>query len=336
MPRRSASGAAISPVALREASCPSSLHSVEPEHFDLDDAVIWGLARTWSARVTAFGSHQGSPFLVSIDEGGQPCTATFPDTGRVTSAAGWERTLVSVEVDGAPRFYEVSTPLDVPLQIELIEDEFTRAPARLWVRCGDEDPGCLLMDHEGWVRAGDPYGEDWSTSPRTLRAASPTTTLHVNMSETTVYVGGLLTDTDGEPRPSIWELTEDGARELAADTSFDGISDISDGWEPCFAGHRDGRPLVVTAEGDVLSSPSVELDPGSPTVLVATKRFGAESDDQTRLVVQAVDGVQLWTKTTKGWQAQDLPGDVLHAARYDSESSTLWFVTDNRLWHLLT
>jgi hypothetical protein len=309
---------------------------VEPEHLDLDGAVIWGLARTWSARVTAFGSRRGSPFLASVDEGGQPRTATFPGTGRVTSAAGWERTLVSVEVDGLPRFYEVSTPLDVPLQTELIEDAFTGTRARLWLTCGDEDPGYLLMDHEGWLRAGDPYGEDWSTSPRLLRAASPTATLSVNMGEVTVYVGGSLAQADGDPRPSIWEMDEEGARPLAADIRFDGISDISDGWEPCFAGHRDRRPLVVTAEGDVLSSPAVELDPKSPTVLVATARFGAESDDQTRLVVQAIDGVQLWTNTTEGWHSQDLPGDVLHAARYDSESSTLWFVTDNRLWHLLT
>jgi len=64
--------------------------------------------------------------------------------------------------------------------------------------------------------------------------------------------------------------------------------------------------------------------------------MNADSDDTLKLVVQAADGVQLWTMTTAGWQAQDLPGDVLHAARYDSESSTLWFVTDNRLWHLLT
>jgi len=51
-----------------------------------------------------------------------------------------------------------------------------------------------------------------------------------------------------------------------------------------------------------------------------------------KLVVQAVDGVQLWSRTTAGWKAQDLSGEVLHAARYDSESSTLWFVTDNQLW----
>jgi hypothetical protein len=222
----------------------------------------------------------------------------------------------------------------------LIEDVFTGTRARLWLTCGDEDPGYLLMDPEGWVRAGDPYGEDWSTSPRALRAATSTTTLSVNMSETTVYVGGLLADSDGEPRPSIWDLGEDvgenGVRRLAAHVAFDGISDISDGWDPCFAGHRDGRPLLITTEGDVLSSPSVELDPNSPTVLVATRHFEADSDDHMKLVVQAVDGVQLWTGTTEGWQAQDLPGDVLHAARYDSESSTLWFVTDNRLWHLLT
>ena len=118
--------------------------------------------------------------------------------------------------------------------------------------------------------------------------------------------------------------------------ALDGISDISDGWDPCFAGHRDGRPLAVTAEGDVLSSPSVKLDPSSPTVLVAIRRHDADSDDHMKLVVQAVDGVQLWTRTTRGWHAQTLPGDVLHAARNDRESSTLWFVTDNLVWHLLT
>ena len=76
----------------------------------------------------------------------------------------------------------------------------------------------------------------------------------------------------------------------------------------------------------------MELDPESPTVLVATRRHGADSDDHMKLVVQAVDGVQLWSRTTAGWKAQDLPGEVLHAARYDSGSSTLWFVTDNQLW----
>lgn len=308
---------------------------MEAKRFDLDEAVISGVALTWSARVTAFGSRKGSPFLVSIDEGGQPHTATLAGAGRVTSVAGWERTLVSAEVDGSLRFYEVSTPLDTPLQTELIDDVFAGTGARLWLLCGDEDPGYLFVDPEGWVRAGDPYG-DWSTSPRMLRASSPATTVAVNMAEVSIYVGGSLADAGGDPRLSIWEVGEDGAWELPGGTSLDGISDISDGWEPCFAGHREGRPQVLTIVGEVLSSPSVELDPASPTVLVATKRNGPESDDQMRLVVQAVDGVQLWTRTVHGWQSQDLPGDLLQAARYDSESSTLWFVTDNQLWHLLT
>jgi hypothetical protein len=316
------------------------LRPVEPERLDFDGAVIWGVARTWSAKVTAYGSRDGSPFLVSIAETGELCPASFPGNGRVTCVAGWERTLVSVEADRSPRHYEVSTPDDVPLATELIEDEFTRAAARLWVTCGDEDPGYVVLDPDGWVRAADPNGEGWLTSPRALRAASLTTPLSVNMSETTAYVGGLLAEGDARPEPSVYELHQDagehGARRLARHIAFDGVTDISDGWDPCIGGHREGRPLVVTVGGNVLPVPAVELDPESPTVIVATSRSDADSDDRMMLVVQAVHRIELWTRSTNGWQSQDLPGDTLHAARYDSESSTLWFVTDNQLWHLLT
>ena len=92
--------------------------------------------------------------------------------------------------------------------------------------------------------------------------------------------------------------------------------------------------MVRLEQGQRLVGP-VELDPVAPTVKVASRQYDHNPED-LRLVIQTVDGIQLWTSSAQGWVHTDLPGNVLQAARhYDrGDTSSLWYVADRELWRL--
>lgn len=57
---------------------------------DLAGAVVTGVARTWGAQMTAFGSRGGAPFLVSYSEEGEPREAVLSSSlWHVADGALW-------------------------------------------------------------------------------------------------------------------------------------------------------------------------------------------------------------------------------------------------------
>lgn len=315
---------------------------MEPVRLDLGGASLDGLAKVWGGQLTAYGSRDGAPFLVSVSEEGEPCAAVLPGRGSVTCVAGWERSLVVAHDGRNPRRFEASTPAGGPLDVELQDDEFTDdalrglATARwLWVVCGDEDPVYVVLDEAGWIRLLDFGVGDWMADVGGLRLGSPDQLPLVNQGDVMVHLAGRFSSNGADPaRPTMWRLGEDRMQQLNAHVRFDEISDISDREGAWFAGSLDGRPQLVTTEGDLGPVPPVELDPIAPTVLVASRQYDHDPAD-LRLVLQTVHGIQLWTSTPQGWLHTDLPGNVLQAARhYDHDASSLWYVADHQLWCL--
>ncbi|WP_139306652.1 hypothetical protein [Nocardioides exalbidus] len=313
---------------------------MEPVRIDLGSAVLDGLAKVWGGRVTAFGSKDGAPFIVSFSDAGDPFEAVLPGRGTVTSVAGWERSLVVTHDGQRAHRFEASTPDSGPLSVEP-EDIDHVADARrgleaakwIWAVCGDEDPLYAVLDEGGWLRALDFNSGDWMPDSSGLRLASPDQLPLVNQGDSTLYIAGRFSSQGADPAlPTMWMLNEYGTKQLNPHVRFTEISDVSDYDDAWFAGSLDGRPQLVTTEGDLGPVPDVDLDPIAPTVLVASRQYQYDTVG-IRLVLQTVHGIQLWTSTADGWLREDLPGNVLQAARCDS-STSLWYVADHELRHV--
>ncbi|CUR59673.1 hypothetical protein NOCA1190031 [metagenome] len=152
-----------------------------------------------------------------------------------------------------------------------------------------------------------------------------------------LYVAGRFSSNGADPaRPSMWKLGEEFVQQINTHIRFTEISDLSDEDGAWFAGSLDGRPQLVTTDGDLGPVPPVELDPIAPTVLVASRQYDYDPDD-LRLVLQTVHGIRLWTSTPRGWVHMDLPGNVLQAARYFDHytPSSLWYIADHELRRLI-
>lgn len=315
---------------------------MEPERMDLGGAVLDGLAKVWGGDVTAFGSREGAPFMVSLSEEGQPFEAVLPGRGAVTCVAGWERSLVVTHDGQRPYRFEASTPDSGPLDVESQDIDYTEdalrgldAAKQIWVVCGDEDPVYVVLEEKGWLRLLDFNSGDWMSGVG-LRLSSPDQLPLVNQGDSMLYLAGRFSSDGADPaRPTMWRLGEDIVQQLNTHIRFTEISDISDCQGTWFAGSLDGRPQLVTTDGDLGPVPPVELDPIAPTVLVASRQYDYDPDD-LRLVLQTVHGIQLWTSTPRGWLQTDLPGHVLQAARhYDYDaSSALWYIADHELRRL--
>lgn len=310
----------------------------------LGGAVLDGLATAWGGQLTAFGSKEGAPFMVSFSEEGEPFEAVLPGRGAVTCVAGWERSLVVTHDGQRPHRFEASTPDSGPLEVEPQDVDYTEDALRgldaarwIWVVCGDEDPVYVVLDEGGWLRGLDFGIGDWMAGAG-LHLGSPDQLPLVNQGDTMLYLAGRFSSNGADPaHPTMWMLGDDIAQQLNTHVRFTEISDISDRDGAWFAGSLDGRPQLVTTDGDLGPVPPVELDPVAPTVLVASRQYDYDPDD-LRLVLQTVHGIQLWTSTTQGWMHTDLPGSVLQAARYYDygTSSSLWYIADHELRRLVT
>lgn len=118
----------------------------------------------------------------------------------------------------------------------------------------------------------------------------------------------------------------------------DAVTDAYTRWEPILAGHRDLRPLVHSHKGTPLAAPLVDLDPTHPTVCLAHvdgDAYGSQEpgwDGRLALVVQAVEGIQVWLQHFLGWTMVPGPEGTLRAARFGyNEKRVAWVVTDGRL-----
>lgn len=240
-----------------------------------------------------------------------------------------------------PQRFGVSNPDVGPLRVEVEDVELTDAALRglqaakqVWVACGEEDPAYLVLDDSGWLRGIESGVGDWMSGG--LRLDSPDQLPLVNQGHTTLYLAGRFASNGADPAfPSMWTLDEDGPQQINTHVRFTQISDVSDGQGAWFAGSLDGQPQLLSTLGDLGPVPPVGLDPIAPTVLVATNQY-MHDPVGLRLVLQTVDGIQLWTSTAQGWLHKDLPGNVLQAARYDDASSSLWFIADHDLRRLIT
>lgn len=309
---------------------------------DLGGAVLDGLATVWGGQVTAFGSREGAPFMVSFSEEGDPCEAVLPGRGAVTSVAGWERSLVVTHDGQRPRRFESSTPDSGPLEVEPQDNDYVDDALRgleaakwIWAVCGDEDPAHVVLDEKGRLRGLDFGVGDWMAGTG-LQLASPDQLPRVNQGDTMLYVAGRFSSQGADPAlPTMWMLGDDIARQINTHVRFTEISDVSDFDDAWFAGSLEGRPQLVTTGGDLGPVPRVDLDPIAPTVLVASRQYEYDPVG-LRLVLQTVDGIQLWTSTARGWRHEDLPGNVLQAARHDDTSSSLWYIADHELRRVTT
>ncbi len=319
---------------------------VTSERVETRGAHLVGLAHTWGAELTAFGSRDGSPYLASIAEGGgRLFPVLLPGSGVTTSVAGSEETLATTQDGDHVRLYGVSLPdgSGSRLQGRAIDDQYTRSATRAWVTCGSEDPGYVVMDAQGWLRGVDPEGEGWLSPSDGLRLASPDAPLVVHQEEVSLLLAGDLREGDSAPRASAWLIDLHGTREIVPEAEVTGFTDISGRGDLLIAGHHEGRPVVLDANGRTLPAPPAQLDPAGPTVLVARGPSGRPppltspagwtmpAADGLLVVVQARQGIQVWRLFSSEWRKLDLPGERVQAARV---GTALWFIADHELWLL--
>lgn len=212
-----------------------------------------------------------------------------------------------------------------------------------WVVMGDEDPCNLALSASGRLHAYEYGAETPQPGPWLLAGQSSNELVVAGREIGLVVAGRLARDVPGpvvdRVGTSAWSYGNGEWAELGVVDPPDEFTDAYTRWEPLLAGHRDGRPRVLSHVGTPLPAPQVELDPAHPQVCVA--HVDGEPYDSEKpgwggrlvLVVQEVEGVQVWLQHARGWTMVPGPKGTLRAARLGyNEKGTGWVVTDGRLW----
>jgi hypothetical protein len=325
---------------------------VHADAIDLDGAKLRGLEEgVWGARMTAYGSREGAPFVLIVDESGRTQAHRLPGEGFVTSVAGYESTLVATQNGSEARLFAIPGLDDGPGTAEPVDDAFSRSARRLWVVNGSEDPAYVVSDTTGRLSGVDPAGVGFLPEAGRLRLATPDAPLLVGQDEVPLYVAGALADGESRPRASLWQVSAQGTHEVAS--QVDEFTDANNGWPPCFSGLRRGKPILLTCGGAEMELPPAHVDARRANVRVARHPFAngvfppdwrgwwyapglsTPAPEGTQLVLQSSTGIELWTRTAAGWDLQRLPGRELLAARSDAlDESVLWYVADGGLWRV--
>jgi hypothetical protein len=202
-------------------------------------------------------------------------------------------------------------------------------PVRGWIACGGSRAATVTVSERGEVFFADydeePFGGLWLASPELLdtlvvaglehgaMVAGPLGRLPERAAVTAWQAGvGEWLEIEVPQAPEAWTAGHEGAGTLA--------------------GHRDQKPVVHPG-----TVPGVVLDPRHPMVDVAHERLSwwptPAGDGRVCLILQAVDGIQLWLPRPGGWTMLPGPPGRLAAGRLSrADRDVAWCLADDRLW----
>lgn len=211
-----------------------------------------------------------------------------------------------------------------------------------WVVMGDEDPCDLALSARGHLYAYE-FGDPPLVGPRLLPGRSGEDLVVAGAEIGLLVAGPLTSGADDSGRAGVgssaWRRDGEKWSEIDIAEPPAAYTDAYTSWEPLLAGHRDAQPRVFSHAGTALPSPKVDLDPAHPLVCIAHvdgEPYGSERpgwEGRLVLVVQAVDGVQVWLQHGRGWTMVPGPEGTLQAARLGyNEKWAGWIVSGGRLW----
>lgn len=292
--------------------------------YDGDGMLLWGL-------------REGRPYAAAVSSEGD-VTESLPSwPGRVSGVVQGDGGTVYV-IGGSP---PLTHPVDDPA--EWAEVHAQDPVVTGWVVTGDEDPCNLALGVSGRLYAYEYGGESATPGPWLLPGRSAEE-LVVAGAVVGLVVAGPMTAGDpdataGAGGPTAWRYDNEEWEQLTLVDPPDAFTDACPRSEPVLAGHRAGRPRVLSHVGTPLAAPRVELDPAHPQVCVARvdgEGYGSGEpgwSGRLTLAVQAVEGVQLWLQHARGWTMVPGPEGTLRAARVGTRADgTAWLVADGRLW----
>jgi hypothetical protein len=312
---------------------------------ELGDVVVDGVGYGWQRalvsghRVDRTGASW--PVLLAVAESGHAVPAPgLPGPGSVRSAVYLEPDSVVVSLEPSGRSLHGCFHCGFE---ETPEDEHLNRSVASWCVMGDEDPIVVAEFADGVLRAWESGVSAPSEEGVLLRRTGPRDDLVLGAGEITAHVLGVLSEDGAEPAPGWWRTVPDRASGLAwrrvrpKDPPDAWTSILSTIGGPYVAGHRAGRPVVFSADGNELEAPWVRLDAEHPHVAVLSaprRRPGAAFPAGLEVALQsATEGPQLWTCDGPGrWFPVGLPGRRLQAAAYAVQGGDPWFVIDGRLW----
>jgi hypothetical protein len=318
---------------------PDETPMIDWREVDLDGAVAEGLSNVchYGRGVHVWGHREDRPFAATVLPAGKVGEVLPSWRGRVSGVLQDDMGDLHVTGGDPPRTHPGGDAAEWSAVDE--SDPYVAG----WVVMGDEDPCNLALSASGRLHAYEYGGEAPQPGPR-LAGGPMDEELVVAGREIGLVVAGRLAPDVSAPAtdgvgPSAWSYANGEWTEIGVADAPDGYTDSYTRWEPVLAGHRDGRPLVLSHTGTPLPAPQVDLDPARPHVCVAHvdgAPYGSEEPGwggRLVLVVQAVEGVQVWLHHSRGWTMVPGPYGTLQAARLGyNEKDTGWVVTDGRLW----
>ncbi|MCD6639234.1 MAG: hypothetical protein LT071_04905 [Nocardioides sp.] len=289
---------------------------------DLRGASLQGLDNTthYGVNVLTWGQRSGQPYAALVHTAGGVTEAVPSWSGQVTSVMQDDMGDVVVIGGSPPRTH----PYDDPAEWASPDpgDPFVAG----WVQMGDEDPCNVAVTASGRIHGYEVAGESPTAGP-TLAPGREPSALVVAGAEIGVVVAGPMAD-----GPGVWRYANGQWDEVAAGEAPDAFTDALTASAPIVAGHRGGRPWLMSEEGALLAGPGVALDPQHPQVCLAHLE-GYRAVEPLVLAVQAVEGIQLWLQHAAGWTMLPGPPGTLAAARLGhNEKWVAWVVADGRLW----
>lgn len=305
---------------------------------DLGGVTVEGLSNQcpYGLGIHVWGQRGGRPYAAAVSSAGNVIEALPKWPGHVSSVL---QDVGDLYVTGGspPRTH----PFDDADEWAAVDEDDPFVSG--WVVTGDEDPCALALSATGRLYAYEYGAETPQPGPR-LRMGHTSEDLVVAGKEIGLLAAGRLAP--GAPGPGVdledtsaWSYANGQWAQLDVVDPVDAYTDAYTRWEPLLAGHRDGRPRVFNHVGTPLVAPQVDLDPAHPHVCVAHvdgEAYGSERPDwggRLVLVVQAVEGVQVWLQHAGGWTMVPGPEGALQAARLGyNEKGTGWVITDGRLW----
>ena len=312
---------------------------IDWREIDLGGATIEGLTNVchYGRGILAWGRRGGHPYAARVSSTGDVDESLPRWSGRVSSVLQDDGGDLCVTGGSPPRTH----PADDAAEWGPLDEGDPYVSG--WVVMGDEDPCNLALGAGSHLYAYEYGGEAPSRGPKLLAGQSGED-LVVAGAEIGLLVAGPLASGaadqgNASTGTSAWFYGNGQWEQIDVVGPVEAYTDAYTRWEPIFAGHVDARPRVFSHAGTALPSPQVDLDRARPRVCVAHvdgKPYDSERPDwdgRLALVVQAVEGVQVWLQHGRGWTMLPGPEGTLQAARLGyNEKWAGWVVTDGRLW----
>lgn len=202
-------------------------------------------------------------------------------------------------------------------------------PVRGWFACGASRAVTVTISERGEVFVAEfdeePIGGLWLASSDDLDRFVVAGLVHG------AVVAGPLGPSPEEAAPSVWVSGLEEWQEVVVPVPPEAWTAAYEG-SGTLAGHFGQRPVVHPG-----TAPDVTLEPAHPMVDVLHDRMAwwpaPRDDSRACLVLQAVEGIQLWLPSPTGWTMLPGPPGRLAAGRLSrADRDVAWCLADDRLW----